>query len=346
MMNIDQLKLKWIIALLGAFLFVWIITGLHLVFDAHATRQSEEYIQIEILEGATLSQIADQLHRLEIIEDPLRFKLAARLLRRTRSIYPGYYQVPRYLSNSEALDHLSNARAKEVQITLPEGLRSDEIIGILSTKLQLDSLVLTDLLSDIDLLMLAGHDFIHLEGTLFPDTYRFLLNSSEKTIMKRLVQQFSDTFSPEWEGRAREMGFTVPDIITLASLIEKETALAEERRIISSVYHNRIKLDMHLNCDPTLIYMLIQMGQWDGDLKVEHKTIRNRYNTYWFRGLPPGPIANPGVASIEAALYPDSTDYLYFVGKNDGTGAHDFSVTQREHINKVNRYQRRRTAWR
>ena len=345
-MRISQTTLKGLIGLLAFFLVIWGITGLHLIFDAHAPSGNASIVRIIVAEGESLSQIATTLRQNRIIEDELRFKLAARLLRRTRSIYPGYYDIPQAISNSEALEYLSNAKAREVTVTFPEGLRTDEIIHQLSTTLELDSLLMIELLKDPELLLIADHVFIHLEGTLFPDTYRFLVNSSEKTILKRMVQHFAEQITPEWEQRAAEMGFSIPEIITLASLIEKETALPRERKIISSVYHNRIRTEMHLNCDPTLIYMLIQMGQWDGNLKVEHKVIRNRYNTYWFRGLPPGPIANPGLASIEAALYPDSTDFLYFVGMNDGTGAHDFSVTQRDHINKVNRYQRRRAAWR
>lgn len=334
-------QIKWMVVILGFFLVIWGLTGLHLVFDAKDLQTNGDLVRIEIPEGASLSEIAMLLRVENIIQDEFRFKAAARLLKRTRSIYPGYYDLPRSLSNSEALDYLSNARAREISVTIPEGLRSDEIISILSRELDLDSLEMNSLLQDVDLLMIAGDEFIHLEGTLFPDTYRFLANSNEKTVMKRLVAHFSEVITPEWEARAEEMGFTMPEIITLASLIEKETALPEERKLVSSVYHNRVEIDMHMNADPTLIYMLIQMGQWDGNLKREHKTIRNRYNTYWFRGLPPGPIANPGLASIEAALYPDTTDFIYFVGMNDGTGAHSFSVTEREHINKVNRYQRR-----
>jgi len=139
------------------------------------------------------------------------------------------------------------------------------------------------------------------------------------------------------------MGFDLQRLITFASLVEKETAREDERRLVSSVYHNRIQKNMLLGCDPTVIYMLVRRGEWNGNLQRKHFAINDPYNSYLKRGLPPGPIANPGLASIHAALNPEVTDYLYFVGKNDGTGAHDFSKTLREHNNKVNRYQRWRS---
>jgi len=300
--------LKKLTAGLGILFLIWILAGLYFVFDARSARPAGDILTLEVRQGATLSEIADSLLQRGVIGSKLRFKLAAALSQRSRSIFPGVYQLEHNLSNQEVLDRMTNARARELAITIPEGLRSDEIIHILVQKLELDSLKLTGLLTDPDLLELAGPDFTHLEGTLFPETYRFLENSTERTVLRRMVREFRSRIKPEWEARALELGRNWVELITLASLVEKETALPAERPLVASVYYNRLREEMHLNCDPTLIYMLIQMGQWDGDLRREHKVIRNHYNTYWYRGLPPGPIANPGAASIEAVLYPDSTD--------------------------------------
>ncbi len=317
------------------------ITTLYIIFDARPAKGNVEASEIIIREGSSLSLIANQLHDAGIISSPAAFKMAARLLQRTRSIYPGSYVVATGLSNSQVIAALAHARAVEINITIPEGLRSDEIIGLLSQRLKLDSLKMVTLLTDSTLLTIAGAGFSHLEGTLFPETYRFLENSDEKMVMRKLVKHFRDSINPEMIEHAKSLGFNVQQLITLASLVEKETAREAERRRVSSVYHNRIKKNMLLGCDPTIVYMLVRRGEWNGNIQRKHFSIRDPYNSYLYRGLPPGPIANPGLASIKAALDPEETEYLYFVGKNDGTGAHDFSKTLREHNNKVNRYQRR-----
>jgi len=317
-----------------------LITGLYHIFDARPVDPISDPVEIIIEEGASLSQIASQLHAADVIRSPGAFTVAARLLNRTRSIYPGAYTLERGMTNTEAIQALSHARAVEITVTIPEGLRSDEIVGLLSRKLDLDSLKLTRLLTDSSLLALAGDGFTHLEGTLFPETYRFLESSTEFMVMHRLVTQFRGNITTGMLVRAEKLGFNLYNLITFASLVEKETAREDERRLVSSVYHNRLKEDMLMNCDPTIIYMLVQRGEWDGNIRKRHFSIDDPYNSYMYKGLPPGPIANPGLASIEASLDPETSDYLYFVGVNDGTGAHAFSKTLRSHINKVNRYQR------
>ena len=319
------------------------ITSLYIIFDSRPGKTDNELAQIIIRDGSSLSSIAQQLYEADIISSPESFKVAAKLLNRTRAIYPGAYSIQKGLSNTEAIEALAHAKAIEISVTIPEGLRSDEIIGLLSRQLNLDSLKMMDLLTDSTLLSIAGHGFSHLEGTLFPETYRFLENSDEFMVLEKMVRHFKDSIQPEMLEKANSMGFDLQRLITFASLVEKETAREDERRLVSSVYHNRIQKNMLLGCDPTVIYMLVRRGEWNGNLQRKHFSINDPYNSYLKRGLPPGPIANPGLASINAALNPETTDFLYFVGKNDGTGAHDFSKTLREHNNKVNRYQRRRS---
>lgn len=320
------------------------ITGLYIVFDARGTGTGEGTADIIIRDGSSLNTIALQLYDAQIIRSTESFKLAAHLMNRTRAIYPGAYTLERGMSNTEAIEALAHAKAIEITVTIPEGLRSDEIVGLLSRTLGLDSLKMSGLLTDSTLLVLAGEDFSHLEGALFPETYRFLENSDEFMVLNKLVTEFQANITPEMLSRANQFGFDLHRLITFASLVEKETAREDERRLVASVYHNRIKKGMLLNCDPTIIYMLVRRGEWYGNIQRKHFRIDDPYNSYMKRGLPPGPIANPGLASIMAALDPESTDFLYFVGKNDGTGAHDFSRTLREHNNKVNRYQRRRSS--
>ena len=320
------------------------ITSLYFVFDSRGILGENGEVELVIQEGASLSTIALQLEEAGVIESPMTFKMAARLLHKTRAIYPGSYLLNKKLTNTEAIEALAHARAIEVKITIPEGLRSDEIIGLLSQQLGLDSLKMDALLTDSTLLQIAGPDFRHLEGTLFPETYRFLENSDEFMVLKKLVTHFRNSITPEMFLKAQGFGFGLHQLITFASLVEKETGRTDERNLVSSVYHNRLNQNMLLGCDPTLIYMLVRRGEWDGNIRRKHFSIKDPYNSYMYRGLPPGPIANPGLASILASLEPEDSPYLYFVGKNDGTGAHAFSRTLREHNNKVNKYQRRRRS--
>lgn len=335
-------KSKLLIALsvLGAFT-LFTVGSIYLILNNTFDR-GETPIQVTIPQGSTLGQIADSLYEKGIIYNRSGFKLAAWFTGKTRRLYPGSYELPPHLSNKTLLYKLTTVHLQEVEVTIPEGLRSDEIVSTLAKKLDLDSLELTSLLLDSNLLAKVNHGFVSLEGTLFPDTYRFVKGASARATLERMIENFNGHMKSEWIDRAGELKLSIPEVITLASLIEKETANPGERELISGVYHNRLNQRMLLNCDPTLIYALVQLGEWDGNLKREHKELISPYNTYKYRGLPPTPIANPGAASIATALYPAETPYLYFVGKNDGSGEHTFSVTLHDHINNVNRYQRRK----
>jgi UPF0755 protein len=176
-----------------------------------------------------------------------------------------------------------------------------------------------------------------LEGYLFPDTYLFPRGVSAEAILTTMLQRFRSVFTAEWEQRAAQIGLTVHEVVTLASIIEKETGAPSERPLISSVFHNRLKKGMRLETDPTVIYGI---RDFDGNLTRKHLETFTPYNTYVIKGLPPGPIASPGKDALEAALFPAQTGYFFFVSKNNGT--HHFSSSFEEHQNAVQRYQIRR----
>jgi UPF0755 protein len=178
-----------------------------------------------------------------------------------------------------------------------------------------------------------------LEGYLFPDTYRLVKGLSEEAIIGRMVQRFAEVFGPAERARAMELKMSVAEVVTIASLIEREAKADEERPLISAVFYNRLRLGMPMQSDPTVLYSL---SRFSGKLTKADLHASSPYNTYLHRGLPPGPIASPGRASVMAALYPSSSRYLYFVAKNDGT--HAFSNTLREHDAMVRRYQLRRAG--
>jgi UPF0755 protein len=153
-----------------------------------------------------------------------------------------------------------------------------------------------------------------------------------------MVSQFKRIFKDEWRKRASELGMSIREIVILASLIEKETSVPEEKPLISAVFHNRLKKGMKLECDPTIIYALKKEGKYENKIRTRDKKFDSPYNTYVYYGLPPGPICNPGKESLKAALFPASVKYLYFVSKNDGT--HYFSLSLKEHNRAVRKYQK------
>jgi UPF0755 protein len=181
-----------------------------------------------------------------------------------------------------------------------------------------------------------------LEGYLFPDTYNYSAKTTPQDLVRMMVARFNEIFTPQWRARATELGFSLHQVVTLASIIEEEARVPDERPLVSSVFNNRLKIGMPLGSDPTFIYASILAGDYDGNPnQPRHRRRDSRYNTYLYAGLPPGPIASPGRASIEAALYPAESDYLYFVVS--GTeGRHKFSRSAAEHGQAVKEYYRER----
>jgi UPF0755 protein len=178
-----------------------------------------------------------------------------------------------------------------------------------------------------------------LEGYLFPDTYTLPRRATADQLVQRMVTAFRDVMTPDLVQKAAARGLSVRELMTLASLVEKETAKPGERPIVAAVYTNRLKIGMGMQCDPTVIYALERAGKYDGNLTRENLQFDSPYNTYRYAGLPPGPIAAPGRASIEAAASPAEVPYLYFVSRNDGS--HVFSATLDEHNRNVYEYQKR-----
>ena len=181
-----------------------------------------------------------------------------------------------------------------------------------------------------------------LEGFLFPDTYTLGRRAGASATVAAMVDRFLAAFDDTLRAEAVAAGFTPREVVTLASIVEKETAVGSERPMVAAVYRNRLRIGMPLQCDPTVIYAMMLAGRWHGNISRRDLEMDSPYNTYRYRGLPPGPIASPGRASLEAVLRPADVPYLYFVSRNDGT--HVFSSTLAEHNRAVNQWQRRRGA--
>lgn len=319
-------------------LLVLFVTHIYVGVNAPLVFDNSKGKIVEIKKGMNISEISLLLKKEKVIPEAWVFRLLTRLKPGT-VIKAGEYQLDMAakMNIRQLLDILQQGKTFCRKVTIPEGCTIRQIAGIFAESGMADGKKFVEVANDPNLARRLGIHAESLEGYLFPDTYCFSKGLSEKSIIETMVARFRKIILPEWEERSREMGFDLHQVITLASLIEKETSVKEEKPLISAAYHNRLRDGMRLQCDPTVIYFMESFG---GNLTREHLLIDSPYNTYRRYGLPPGPIANPGKDSIRAALYPVKIGYRYFVSKNNGT--HKFSYTLKEHNRAVEKYQKRR----
>ena len=289
-----------------------------------------------------------RLEREELLPDrplfgPQVLLLAARLSGADRAIKSGEYELSPSLTPLEILERLRAGAIRTLPVTVPEGLRIGEVAARLEAAEITSAAALVARALDPEFPRSLGVEADSLEGYLYPETYRFRRASSAEEVLRALVKEFNDRLTEEHRARIAASGLTLHEVVTLASIVEKETAVPEERPLIAAVFRNRLTYRMRLQSDPTVIYGIVRTrGRFDGNLRRRDLERDTPYNTYTRGGIPPGPIANPTIASIEAVLDPADVPYLYFVSRNDGT--HVFSETLEEHTRAVNRYQRRRRS--
>jgi len=291
---------------------------------------------VVISEGSTFQYVADLLEREQLIKSRSAFVLLGKAHEADRKILPGEYELNAAMSPADILSKLLAGRVVLHSVTIPEGYTISQIADVLAQQHITDRAEFVRLAKDKSFMKTLGISAESLEGYLYPDTYRFARPTAGKDVIKVMVDQLGQVVTAEWQARAKDLQLTVHEVLTLASMIEKETAVGDERPQISSVFHNRLKKKIPLQSDPTVIYGL---PNFDGNLHKKDLSHPSPYNTYRWAGLPPGPIASPGAQSIQATLYPVSSSYLYFVSKNDGT--HQFSATLVEHNKAVEKYQKR-----
>lgn len=292
---------------------------------------------ITIARGESRRAIARRLAQEGIISQPWSFLMYGAW--KPSNLQAGEYYFDAPASQLEIIDKLAKGRVYQHPITVPEGVTMAEIAdiaaqsGLVTQEAMLAEMNKTDLIKDLD------PKARNLEGYLFPDTYLFPRRVSAQDVVKRMVRRFHDVFNAQHVEKARSLGLTVRQAVILASLIEKETAVDAERPLVSGVLQNRLRLGMLLQCDPTIIYGLTKEGRYPGRLNRAALQSDTPYNTYRYPGLPPGPIANAGKKSLDAAVNPADGSLLYFVSKNDGT--HYFSASLAEHNRAVQQYQQR-----
>ncbi|RLB89894.1 MAG: endolytic transglycosylase MltG, partial [Deltaproteobacteria bacterium] len=264
----------------------------------------ERPVTFTITPGQNLKQIAANLENQGLITSQSLFNFYVQYKKAATRLKAGEYQLSAHTPPYRILDQLLKGRDKLYRLTIPEGLNMDEIALLVQKANMCDTTPFLSLCRDTDFIKMVKVNSHSLEGYLYPDTYFFPKQTTCRQIIEKMVGTFHKIYTREWEKRSEKLGFSVHEIVTLAAIIEKETGNASERPLISSVFHNRLKQNMRLESDPTVIYGDKKFG---GRIRTRHLRRKTPYNTYQLRGLPLGPIANPGALAIKAALYPDTS---------------------------------------
>jgi UPF0755 protein len=299
-----------------------------------ATSENSQPVELRVEQGEPFAAVVRKLRAQRVIPNEKLFSLWARLTGSDKKIQWGVYRFDPSLAPQEVLQRLVTGKRVFLMVTIPEGLTIKEIAELLAKMQIADREKFLAAAADPKLLATLGLQDKGLEGYLFPNTYQFTPMTSEREIILTMAEQFRKASEPIWAQLSSGHNLNRHEIITLASIIEKETGVEAERPWISAVFHNRLKRNMALQSDPTVIYGL---KEFDGNLTRKDLKDQNPYNTYRIPALPPGPICNPSLASIKAALRPADVPYLFFVSKNDGT--HIFSQDLESHNQAVRTHQ-------
>ncbi len=329
---------RFLSRLLVTMLVLAVVAGGLLTFFALSWR-SPAAAEVEIVPGSSVRAIAAELFRHEVISTPRLFELFARARRMNRTMRAGTYEFPAGMTLRQVLEKIGRGEVKQYPFTVVEGWNLREIAAALGGRPFLaDAGVPGQVLSlarDPAFVAQLGFSGLpSLEGVLFPDTYLFVKPLSAEAFLKRLTARFREVWNSLDPNEIAATRMTQAQIVTLASVVEKETGVAAERPLIAGVFFNRLRTGMPLQSDPTIIYGL---PNYDGNIRKSDISNPHPYNTYVHGGLPPGPICMPGKAAIEAVLRPANTDALYFVARGDGT--HLFSSNLSDHLQAVMRYQ-------
>lgn len=298
---------------------------------------TEEEAFVEIAPGSSPQAMGRALTDAGVVANPAAFRVAVWLRGAGRRLQAGEYRFDRPMTPGEVVDKIVRGDVFLRPVTFREGLTIRQMAAVFEER---------GFGSQRDFIAAAGNgalvreldpDAKDLEGYLFPDTYTLPRRTTADQLVARMVARFDKALTPEIRSAAAARGLSIRELVTLASLVEKETAKAEERPLVAAVYSNRVRIGMGLQCDPTVIYALERAGRYTGNLTRADLQFDSPYNTYRYAGLPPGPIAAPGQASLAAAAAPADVPYLYFVSRNDGS--HAFAASLDEHNRNVQEWQ-------
>jgi UPF0755 protein len=294
---------------------------------------TEAEVFVDLPPGTGVSTMAARLTEAGVVADAWTFRLAARLSGAERRLQAGEYRFAEAATPFDVVARLADGDVFSRPVTFREGLTIREMAEVFERQGLGTAQAFVRAAAAGDYVQSFDPEARTLEGYLFPDTYPLARRVDPDGLVRLMVAGFVRAFDGDARAKAAALNLSVREVVTLASLVEKETAVAAERPLVAAVYHNRLRKNMPLQCDPTVIYALMQAGRWNGNLTRADLRLDSRYNTYRYPGLPPGPIASPGRASLEAAVAPAAVPYLYFVSRNDGS--HVFATTLAEHNRNV-----------
>jgi UPF0755 protein len=312
---------------------IFVFCALLLNYSISSIDKKNINVLVDIPTGSSFFEVTEKLNQAGLIKYRIFFYSLAMIKNARRHICAGEYEINTLLTPVAMIDKLMRGEVKEHKILIPEDFSMQEIFARLDSEKLINKEIFFELARDKDFLRSLNINAESIEGYLFPDTYYFNRSMNTRQIIKRMVDRFWEKVTPGMIKRAQELGFNTHQFVTIASIIGKESGDNAEKPFIAAVFRNRLKKKMRLQSDPTAVY---DMDSFDGKVLRSYLRRNSPYNTYLIRGLPPGPIANPGLTSLQAALYPAPVNYLYFVSKKDGS--HFFSNSLVEHNQAVNRY--------
>lgn len=336
---------RWQVALLAAgiaLVAVALFFRYRLEHPPGAARATEEVV-VDIPAGTSTAEIFRRLEAVGVVEDARLAEVYYRLHRRRTKLQAGEYEFRRPMPIDEIINRMGRGDVVRHSVVVPEGLTAEETFALFWKEGIGGPDGFRAALAETELVPGLTPGVTDLEGFLFPDTYVVTRSTSAKQIVDRMVANFREHFTPALQRRAAKLGLSVRQAVTLASIVQKETSIRDEAPLVAGVYWNRLKRRMRLQADPTVIYAMKRDGRWTGTLYRSDYDYESPYNTYRIDGLPPGPICNPGMDALSAAVAPASTSFLYFVA-DPLTGRHDFSTTFDQHLVAIAMARRARAA--
>jgi UPF0755 protein len=323
-----------ILVMVGGAAAVWLYLGVNRPYKGYET--AERFVDIP--PGSGPSSIGRRLVEAGVIRDLTSFRFAVWVSRQGRRLQAGEYRFDRPVTAREVVDKVARGEVYVLPVTFREGLSVKQMAALFESRGFGPADAFVRASKNANLVRELDPEAQDLEGYLFPDTYSLPRKATADQLVSRMVASFEKALTPDIRQQAAARGLGLRQLVTLASIVEKETGNPTERPLVAAVYANRLKMGMGLQCDPTVIYALERAGRYNGNLTREDLQFNSPYNTYRYAGLPPGPIASPGRASLAAAAAPADVPYIYFVSRNDGS--HAFATTLEEHNRNVQQYQR------
>ncbi len=327
------LRVLLLLLIAGGAAAAWMYVRVHRPYRGYAG--AEQFV--EIPQGTGSLSIGARLVAAGVVRDIATFRTALAASGQGRHLKAGEYRFESAMTPFEVIDKIARGDVFVITVTFPEGQTMAEMAKIAESHGLGPAASFVRAAKDPAPIHDLDPAATDLEGYLFPETYAVPRRTDAAKLVRMMVARFEKVFTPELRQAALSRHLTVRQAVTLAAIVEKETAKADERPLVAAVYTTRLRIGMPLQCDPTVIYGLVQAGRYDGNIHKDDLSFDSPYNTYRHPGLPPGPIASPGRASLEAAVHPADADFLYFVSRNDGS--HEFARTLEEHNRNVQKFQ-------